>query len=97
MNAIKNKFLLGEKVFASYENDVTRIFSGEITKIEIIEGKPYYQVRDNYGYRDYGEDEIFSNIEDLKKVIEQKLQAEVEKAYERLLVFRKVNGMVKER
>ena len=85
---IKNRFCIGQTVFASNEHDFTQIFTGEITRIEICEGKLSYQVRDQYGYREYMEDQIFTDKMELRKDIITRLQNEVEEAYERLKRFR---------
>lgn len=85
---IKNRFCIGQTVFASNERDFTQIFTGEITRIEICGGKLSYQVRDQYGYQEYMEDQIFTDKMELRKDIITRLQNEVEEAYERLKRFR---------
>ena len=88
IEVLKNKFFIGQTVFASAENDFTRIITGQITEIELVEGHLSYQVRDDYCYRQYNEDSIFTDIEDLEEAIIRKLQDEIEEAYDRLKEFR---------
>ena len=88
IEVLKNKFFIGQTVFASHESDFTQIITGKITGIEIAQGELLYQVQDDYCCRRYDEDQIFTDIEDLKEEIIKGLQNEVEKAYDRLKLFR---------
>lgn len=89
---IKNKFFIGQTVFASHKSDFMQVFTGEITRIEVDGGELLYLVRDNYGYQEYPENQLFTTIEDVNAEIIKKLQNEVEEAYERLKRFREKMG-----